>query len=496
MRRKLSSQVKCLSIMFLVIGLVLFTCSAALGAVVMGPWLAGVTTNSVYVCVETDSTATMSVQYGTTTSYGMTASTTNTQATTNSTYVHNIKLNSLSAGTLYHYRVVGTTTDYTFKSAPAPGTSFVFAWLADGRSNPSVSDAIVGRVIAANPSVLLLGGDTCINGAYSEWKNEFWTPNMKALTAKVPFVNAIGNHENAAANTWAFTHAPDSTSRNEGYFSFDYGDMHVTMMNFCDSGGYSTSSTQGAWVTSDVANSTRGWKIVGVHPPAYTYCSGHGNDANMVAFSQGPFKTYGVNVVLAGHNHFYQRVIADGIQHICCGSYGAPLYTPLSGTGVQVSAQSYCYAIGTVTATTFDLIIYNNSGAQIDAVHLRKGTPTPTTRRRATPTPTRRRAGVYAVNYVISNDWGMGSLVHVTIKNNTATPVKGWTLKWNFPGKQTINGLWDAKYTQKGAKVSVKDMGHNANIPPGGTVSFDFYCKYMGANAKPRTFSLVTGYKL
>ncbi|HEX3047981.1 MAG TPA: glycoside hydrolase family 9 protein [Bacillota bacterium] len=116
-------------------------------------------------------------------------------------------------------------------------------------------------------------------------------------------------------------------------------------------------------------------------------------------------------------------------------------------------------------------------------------TATPTTRITVTPTPIGR--GGYMVAYVIQSDWGNGSTVNVTITNNTATGVNGWTLAWTFPGNQTITNLWNGTYTQSGASISVKDGGFNANIPAsGGTANFGFNLNYSGSNAKPTSFTL------
>jgi cellulase/cellobiase CelA1 len=92
---------------------------------------------------------------------------------------------------------------------------------------------------------------------------------------------------------------------------------------------------------------------------------------------------------------------------------------------------------------------------------------------------------------VISSDWGVGANADVTIKNNTANAVNGWTLAWTFPGNQTITNLWNGTYTQSGASVSVKDAGYNAMIGAnGGTTSFGFGMNYSGTNAKPTSFTL------
>ncbi|MCL6589606.1 MAG: glycoside hydrolase family 9 protein [Firmicutes bacterium] len=121
----------------------------------------------------------------------------------------------------------------------------------------------------------------------------------------------------------------------------------------------------------------------------------------------------------------------------------------------------------------------------------RIATPTPTRVINNTPTPTPARGGNYAVSYVIASDWGAGATINVTITNNTATMVNGWTLAWTFPGNQTITNLWSGTFTQTGASVSVKNVDFNITIPAnGGSVSFGFNLNYSGANAKPASFTL------
>jgi len=117
-------------------------------------------------------------------------------------------------------------------------------------------------------------------------------------------------------------------------------------------------------------------------------------------------------------------------------------------------------------------------------------TPTPTTRT-STPTPTNPGAAYIVVSYVIQSDWGTGATISVTITNQTAFAVNGWTLAFTFPGNQTITNLWSGTYTQSGASASVKDGGFNATIPAnGGSVNFGFNLNYSGTNAKPTSYTL------
>ncbi|HEX3046499.1 MAG TPA: cellulose binding domain-containing protein, partial [Bacillota bacterium] len=176
----------------------------------------------------------------------------------------------------------------------------------------------------------------------------------------------------------------------------------------------------------------------------------------------------------------------------------------ISGSGgsfsVTVDASSATTFVGTIGGT----ISTPTPTVAATPTPTRAGnTPTPTSRQgatgtpTATPTPTRTvtppptSTGGYVVTYTISSDWGNGANADITIKNNTASAVNGWTLAFTFPGNQKITNLWNGTYTQSGASVSVKDAGYNATIPAnGGTTSLGFGMTYSGTNAKPTAFTL------
>ncbi|MCX7681315.1 MAG: cellulose binding domain-containing protein, partial [Anaerolineae bacterium] len=91
--------------------------------------------------------------------------------------------------------------------------------------------------------------------------------------------------------------------------------------------------------------------------------------------------------------------------------------------------------------------------------------PTQTPTRTPTPTATPATGGSCAVDYVIANDWGTGATVNVTIRNNSASAINGWTLAWTFPGNQQITNIWNATHTQSGASVTARNVDYNATIP-------------------------------
>jgi cellulase/cellobiase CelA1 len=184
-----------------------------------------------------------------------------------------------------------------------------------------------------------------------------------------------------------------------------------------------------------------------------------------------------VRVWFAYHETTGGTEYSVGVQTLT-GIASASISTEITGLKPNTS-YTYCVRCSNPPYTSQDSTFTTLSDGSIS--------PTPT--RRATPTPT--PAKNYVVSYVIHSDWGNGATVGITITNNSAAAINGWTLAWTFPGNQTITDLWNGTYTQSGAAVSVKDAGYNASIlANGGTTNLGFNLNYSGTNAKPASFTL------
>lgn len=63
----------------------------------------------------------------------------------------------------------------------------------------------------------------------------------------------------------------------------------------------------------------------------------------------------------------------------------------------------------------------------------------------------------------------------VTIHNNAATAVDGWTLEFDLPATITAGNLWGAEIvTTSGGRYRLKNASWTAAIPAGGSISFNF----------------------
>ena len=83
------------------------------------------------------------------------------------------------------------------------------------------------------------------------------------------------------------------------------------------------------WLRTKLAASKAPWKVVFMHEPLYTPPGRHGPDRVLRQAIEGTLRRGGVQLVLAGHNHFYARMKPiGGIQYVISGGGGRHLYRP------------------------------------------------------------------------------------------------------------------------------------------------------------------------
>lgn len=94
------------------------------------------------------------------------------------------------------------------------------------------------------------------------------------------------------------------------------------------------------------------------------------------------------------------------------------------------------------------------------------------------------------VSYRIGGQWPGGFQGNVTVRNTGGSAINGWTLRWSFGDGQTVQNMWNAVSTQRGASVSAANAHYTAVIAPGGEVSLGFIGTHRGANGVPGAFTL------
>ena len=77
---------------------------------------------------------------------------------------------------------------------------------------------------------------------------------------------------------------------------------------------------QQTWLEKELKDANAKWKVAYFHHPLYSSGATHGSEVDLRAIVEPLFMKYGVNVVFAGHEHFYERVKPqNGIQYFTAG---------------------------------------------------------------------------------------------------------------------------------------------------------------------------------
>lgn len=183
------------------------------------------------------------------------------------------------------------------------------------------------------------------------------------------FFPSVGNHDYMGGDGIAPYLAYFTLPGNEVYYSFRRGPVAFYAL---DSENGHTLAEQRAWLAEQTAASGALYHVVYFHKPPYS-TGKHGDQTAM----QWDFEALGVDVVLSGHEHNYQRIDAPGARlYLVNGVGGATLrgdcQRPASAGGeVIVCEDRYhgaLYATADGDALTFYFVAAD--GTQIDEVSL------------------------------------------------------------------------------------------------------------------------------
>jgi hypothetical protein len=177
----------------------------------------------------------------------------------------------------------------------------------------------VGRLMeayrqkAAFDFVIMLGDNIYGADQPGDFKLKFETPYKPLLDAGVKFYAALGNHDNPNQRFYKPFNMGEKL-----YYNYKNGNVELFALDstYMD-------PTQLEWVTQKLQESKAAWKICYFHHPLYSDARFHGPDKDLRLRLEPIFQKIGVNVVLAGHDHVYERIKPqNGIDYFILGSSG------------------------------------------------------------------------------------------------------------------------------------------------------------------------------
>lgn len=190
-----------------------------------------------------------------------------------------------------------------------------FAAIGDfGFTNAQAKDT-ASRVHQWDSDYVVSVGDNSYSGNYSKDVGSFYSDYVGKDVKSNRFYTAIGNHDADTRKAYLNYFALPG---NERYYDFVKGPVHFFVLDSdpTEPDGTSPDSKQGQWLKAALAKSTSTYNVVDFHHAAYSSGNAHGDTEYM----QWPFKDWGADVVLAGHDHDYERLSEDNIPYFVDGA--------------------------------------------------------------------------------------------------------------------------------------------------------------------------------
>jgi calcineurin-like phosphoesterase family protein len=160
---------------------------------------------------------------------------------------------------------------------------------------------------------LMMGDNLYGTDKAEDYKRKFEDAYKPLLDNKVKFYASLGNHDES--NQRFYDHF---NMNGEEYYNFKKGNVsfYALNSNYMD-------KKQLAWLDEKLKGDTSDWKVAFFHHPPYSSGGKHGSSSGLREVVEPLFLKYGVNVVMAGHEHFYERIKPQkGIYYFISGAGG------------------------------------------------------------------------------------------------------------------------------------------------------------------------------
>ena len=237
---------------------------------------------------------------------------------------------------------VSSAPQVAARTTPSLEPVYRLAAVGDVGSQDEHEAAVAKLVASWKPQAVLTLGDNIYpdgGGSYDDAIGAYYANFIGSYHGRFGagamenrFWPSAGNHDwagnEALANYRAFFTLPEGPG-GERYYDVALDAEGLAHLYVIDSDphepdGIGVDSKQARWLEESLkANAAKAcFHIVTFHHPPYTTLTGHGPAAAL----RWPFKAWGVDLVLNGHNHHYERFVVDGLTYVIAGHGGAHLY--------------------------------------------------------------------------------------------------------------------------------------------------------------------------
>lgn len=247
--------------------------------------------------------------------------------------LHRVALRGLTPNERYRYvvRSGDARASGSFRTAPPDGEGPLrFVIYGDTRTQAEQHGLVARQVLNRDPQLAIHTGDLVATGSLDDDWQQFFRIERDLLMA-VPLYPVIGNHElqrDDAEGLERYLRYLAVPADGRRYYAFTWGPVRFVMLDSNDE--WEQGGEQWAWLERELvatAADPSSAHVVAVmhHGP---FSSGyHGPNQRMLrAGVPALLREHGVDLVVGGHDHTYQRGTRDGLRYLVSGGGGAPLY--------------------------------------------------------------------------------------------------------------------------------------------------------------------------
>jgi hypothetical protein len=212
-----------------------------------------------------------------------------------------------NTGTPTHTPTPGPSPTPTSTASPTntpSGESAVFVGAGD-IADCSGDDEATAQLLDNIPGTVYTVGDNAYPNGTAANFNDCYDPTWGRHKARTR--PAVGDQEyNTSGAVPYFNYFGAAAGNlNEGYYSYNLGGWHIIVLNSncSEVGGCDPDSPQGQWLQADLAANPSTCSLAYFHEPLF---SSKGGDSDLRDFWE-PLYAAGVEIVLGGHRHMYER---------------------------------------------------------------------------------------------------------------------------------------------------------------------------------------------
>ena len=279
------------------------------------------------------------------------------------------KLDGLTPDTVYCYELANgapMSGRTGFRTAPAADDPDPVRFLVFGDSGGGGSDqtALRDQMFRFPYDLIVHTGDLAYeDGTIEQFEANVFAPYAQ-LFKNLAFFPAVGNHEYGTRDGAPFREVfALPGDRDDKKYSFDWGRIHFAAIDT-----EADFAEETAWLDADLARTEQPWKVVYLHHPPYS--SGHhGSDVELRERLAPVVEKHGVQLVLAGHDHHFERMLPqNGVTYVVTGGGGKGTYD--AGTSGFTAFRESVIHFVTVEVGAEEMILraIDGTGVMFDSV--------------------------------------------------------------------------------------------------------------------------------